>query len=133
KMPAATQRAERAAVGDAPTSVVRLARAEGAAWRGLLLQEAVQELRLLLESLHLPAQPVDLTFESGNPIVQAATHLPVAFEPRRKGTAQLRIEDHRDQRDQQGKKEENYDCPHDVDKLSRQRRARQGDPLTAWT
>src|SRR5690606_19854068 len=118
-MPAATQRAERAAVGDAPTSVVRLARAESAAWRGLLLQKAVQELGLFLESLHLPAQPVDLTLESGNPLVQGATRLPIAFDPRREGTAQLRIENHRDQRDQQGEKEKNYDCPHDVDKLNR--------------
>src|SRR5690606_22719369 len=78
---------------------------------------------LLLEPPDLAAEAVDLTLERSESLVRCAAHT-VALEPRRQGTPELRVEDHRDQRDQQGQNDD--ESPHDDVKLRSSRHRRQG-------
>src|SRR5688572_6717996 len=128
RMPAATRRAYtpvaaragRAEAASSPAggaSMFVVTGRETSILRSLFFEQAMDEGALLVQPLQLARKPIYLALERGEPALGGGVDIP-ALQARRERAADLRIQDHRDQRDQQRDEQNDKDQTHERPKYS---------------
>src|SRR5687768_4214574 len=122
RMPAATSRAYAPVAGPGGRAGAASSPATGASTfvftgrqtsllRPLFLEQPMEEGALLVQPLELAGDAVDFGLERGQPPLGGRVDVP-PLQPRGERAADLRIQDHRDQRDQQRDEQNDQDQLH---------------------